>query len=180
MSSLRITLPFNGHVNEWFYVLVDLSLVHQLSKPGCDDCRVQCEHIELVAEKRIIRISQVNLDLRVRCQRFIVGIEIPIENPIEAVGNRSTRILGSPIPPFIVSVAALVAPKRCTLVNAVPEQWLTHQFACARMGGLRFVEWVVFSHMIQWQNVADHPVGARDLPFSRRPTRRLGCIGWFK
>ena len=29
-------------------------------------------------------------------------------------------------------------------------------------------------------HVADHPVDARDLPLSKRPTRRLGCIRWFK
>ncbi|WP_283435662.1 hypothetical protein [Neorhodopirellula lusitana] len=28
-------------------------------------------------------------------------------------------------------------------------------------------------------NVTDHPVAARDLPLSKRPARRLGCIGWF-
>ncbi|ELP34481.1 hypothetical protein RBSWK_01567 [Rhodopirellula baltica SWK14] len=31
----------------------------------------------------------------------------------------------------------------------------------------------------QSDNVADHPVGARNPPLSKRPTRRLGCIRWF-
>jgi hypothetical protein len=148
VCNVSVTLPLDGDSHKRFGTGIDTAFVHQLGKSSCDDRGVQRKHIKLVAQECTFWIGQIDFNLCVGSERFVVFIEVAIQDPIKASDQRVISVFSSPTSPLLVCLTSLVAAKRRRFINAVAKKRLAHKLSGAWMSNLGFVKGIVLGHFL--------------------------------